>query len=86
MVEKLIAHSTNPQRCLLGFPKPTSAYWTRASLLAVKQRYDPLVRENADADVVANGNHNSNACVAVTGMLYLDEIEDEIKKREANLK
>jgi len=52
----------------------------------VKQRYDPLVRENADADVVANGNHNSNACVAVTGMLYLDEIEDEIKKREANLK
>lgn len=42
VVEKLIAHSLNLQRSVLGFPKPGAAYWTPTTLDAVKQRYGPL--------------------------------------------
>lgn len=41
-VERLIAGMSVQQRNCLGFPAPGSAYWTSATLAAVKKRYGPL--------------------------------------------
>jgi hypothetical protein len=41
-VEKLIASSNASQRSVLGFPCPSSPYWTPASLAAVRARYAGL--------------------------------------------
>jgi len=41
-VERIIAKSTMHQRCVLGFPKPDSEYWTPYTLAATKARYKHL--------------------------------------------
>ncbi len=38
-LEKLIAKCSVEQRCVLGFPKPNSPYWTNETLEAVEARY-----------------------------------------------
>jgi hypothetical protein len=39
-MEKLIASMSMEQRSALGFPKPGDKYWTKATLAAVKLRYE----------------------------------------------
>ena len=41
-VERLVAQATVAQRNFLGFPQPSSPYWTRATLSAVTERYKDL--------------------------------------------
>ncbi len=38
---KLLAESSVEQRCVLGFPEPGHAYWTRGTLDAVRARLEP---------------------------------------------
>ncbi len=38
--ESIIGKSSPEQRCVLGFPAPGHAYWTRSTLNAVCARYD----------------------------------------------
>jgi len=40
VMERLIARGTVQQRCALGFPEPGHPYWTRATLDAVRARFD----------------------------------------------
>lgn len=40
VMEKLIAHGSVEQRCVLGFPEPGHPYWTRATLDAVRARFE----------------------------------------------
>jgi hypothetical protein len=39
---KLIVEGTVEQRCVLGFPEPGHAYWTRGTLDAVRARFGPF--------------------------------------------
>jgi ectoine hydroxylase-related dioxygenase (phytanoyl-CoA dioxygenase family) len=41
-LERLIAGASVDQRCVLGFPAPGHAYWTRDTLDAVAARFGPL--------------------------------------------
>lgn len=41
-MERLIAESSVDQRCVLGFPAPGDAYWTRETIDAVSARFGPL--------------------------------------------
>ena len=41
-IERIIAESSVDQRCVLGFPAPTSPYWTEATIAAVEARYHAL--------------------------------------------
>ena len=41
-MEQLIAAASVEQRCVLGFPKPGHAYWTRETVEAVGARFGPL--------------------------------------------
>ena len=38
---KLLAQGSVEQRCVLGFPEPGHAYWTRGTLDAVRARLGP---------------------------------------------
>ncbi len=38
---KLLAEGSVEQRCVLGFPEPGHAYWTRGTLDAVRARLEP---------------------------------------------
>ena len=40
VMERLIARGSVQQRCALGFPEPGHPYWTRATLDAVRARFD----------------------------------------------
>ena len=42
VMERLLANASVEQRCVLGFPAPGHAYWTRETLDAVRARYGPL--------------------------------------------
>ena len=42
VMERLIAEASVDQRCVLGFPAPGHAYWTRQTVAAVDARYGPL--------------------------------------------
>ena len=42
VMERLLAESSVEQRCVLGFPPPGDAYWTRDTLTAVSARFGPL--------------------------------------------
>ena len=46
-MERLIAQASVEQRCVLGFPKPGHAYWTRDTIEAVAARYGPFGIEMA---------------------------------------
>jgi len=41
-MERLLAGASVEQRCVLGFPAPGSAYWTRDTVAAVGARYGPF--------------------------------------------
>nr|MDJ0868313.1 phytanoyl-CoA dioxygenase family protein [Myxococcota bacterium] len=41
-MERLIAGASVEQRCVLGFPAPGHAYWSRETLAAVAARFGPL--------------------------------------------
>ncbi len=41
-LERLLAGASVDQRCVLGFPAPGHAYWTRETVEAVTARYGPL--------------------------------------------
>lgn len=41
-IERIIAQSCTLQRAVLGFPAPSSAYWTQSTLAAVKLRYSSV--------------------------------------------
>ena len=53
---KLLAEGSVEQRCVLGFPKPGDAYWTRGTLDAVRARLGPFGMDMAPYEEAWNGD------------------------------
>ena len=71
----LLAQGTVDQRCVLGFPEPGHAYWTRGTLDAVRARLEPWGMDMAPYE--AAWEERRSEAPGSPGSPALDQLRDE---------
>jgi len=72
---KLLAQGSIDQRCVLGFPEPGHAYWTRGTLDGVRARLEPWGMEIAPYERA--WAKRESASVARDDASTMDQLRDE---------